>query len=260
MKIGIIGKGFVGSAIFNNLNDKACVIVYDKYKNIGKFEHILNTDMVFLCLPTLFKKNNGYDKSSIYETCDKLKKYEYNKPVILKSTIEPETTNLLCNVYNLNFVHNPEFLSAKTACEDFKNQKHIVLGKGLTCCDKSLNFVINFYKQFFPQANISICTSTESESMKIFVNSFYATKIQFFNELYDVCQKNNSNYDNIKNLMLKNEWINKMHTTVPGPDGKLSYGGLCFPKDTKALLHYMKKKKSHHKVLKSVIEEQNEMR
>ena len=48
--------------------------------------------------------------------------------------------------------------------------------------------------------------------------------------------------------MLKNGWINKMHTDVPGTDGKLGYGGACFPKDTQALCHYMNQKKTPNKV------------
>ena len=53
---------------------------------------------------------------------------------------------------------------------------------------------------------------------------------------------------------------NKMHTNIPGPDGQISYGGLCFPKDTQALLSYMNTKKSPNKVLNAVISERNEMR
>ena len=37
-----------------------------------------------------------------------------------------------------------------------------------------------FYILYYPDAKISICTSTESESMKIFLNSFYAVKIERF--------------------------------------------------------------------------------
>jgi len=60
--------------------------------------------------------------------------------------------------------------------------------------------------------------------------------------------------------MLKNNWINEMHTNIPGPDGKISYGGMCFPKDTQALVAYMNSKKSPNKVLKAVINERNDMR
>ena len=60
--------------------------------------------------------------------------------------------------------------------------------------------------------------------------------------------------------MLKNGWINPMHTNVPGPDGKLSYGGFCFPKDTNALLNHMKRMNTPHNVLQATIDERNVMR
>ena len=60
--------------------------------------------------------------------------------------------------------------------------------------------------------------------------------------------------------MLKNNWINPMHTNVPGPDGSLSYGGACFPKDTNALLQYMKNMETPHLVLENIVKERNEMR
>ena len=96
--------------------------------------------------------------------------------------------------------------------------------------------------------------------MKIFLNSFYAVKIQFFNELYLLCDKTKTNYNNILDLMLKNNWINPMHTKVPGNDGQLSYGGNCFPKDTNALLNFMKFNNSPHQVLEATIDERNKMR
>ena len=96
--------------------------------------------------------------------------------------------------------------------------------------------------------------------MKIFCNSFYASKIQLFNEYYMLCQQNGSDYNRIRDLMLKNEWINEMHTQVPGPDGKLGYGGACFPKDTNALQKYMEGVESPCDVLKSVIVSRNRLR
>ena len=96
--------------------------------------------------------------------------------------------------------------------------------------------------------------------MKIGINSFYAVKIQYFNEIYNLCNKIGISYDNVKNTMLKNNWINPMHTQVPGTDGKLSYGGMCFPKDTNALNEYLKKKECYNGVLNSTIIEHNLMR
>lgn len=160
----------------------------------------------------------------------------------------------------LHIIHNPEFLSAATAFTDFHNQKHVVLGRGSRCGDKQFENVRQLYEKNYPQAELSLCRSTESESMKSFVNTFYAVKIQFFNELYVLCQKNGTDYNTVKDMMLKNGWINPMHTSVPGRDGRLSYGGGCFPKDTNALLEHMKKQGTPHAVLEGCIKERNLMR
>ena len=161
-------------------------------------------------------------------------------------------------MYNLNIIHNPEFLTARTSDKDFAEQKHIVLGYSENI--EQLNEVIELYGENFPEAKISTCTSTESELMKIFANSFYAVKVQFFNEMYDLTNKLDSNYDTIKDLILENGWVNPMHTTVPGPDGSLSYGGACFPKDTQALYNTMLENGSICEVLGATISERNKMR
>ena len=58
LKIGICGHGFVGNAISSFFINKPGfnVLIYDKYKNINTFEIVLNTDMIFICLPTNFDK------------------------------------------------------------------------------------------------------------------------------------------------------------------------------------------------------------
>ena len=95
--------------------------------------------------------------------------------------------------------------------------------------------------------------------MKISINAFYSVKIQFFNELFAFCQEspNAMNYNIIKDMMVRNGWIAPFHMNVPGHDGKLSFGGMCFPKDTNALLQDMKRKGTAHKVLEAVILERN---
>jgi nucleotide sugar dehydrogenase len=254
MKIGILGLGFVGGSMFKSFKLKGIdCIGYDKYKKIGNFENVLDTDILFLCLPTLFdEEKNNYNKDEIIESLEKIKNYQGF--IVIKSTIEPETTDELSVKFpKLKIIHNPEFLTARTAFEDFHYQKHIVIGKGPNC--ESVDILKEFYKKNYPEAEISVCTSLESESMKIFCNSFYASKVMLFNEYYLLCQKNGSNFNTIKDLMLKNNWINPMHTNIPGPDGKLGYGGACFPKDTKALNEYMKSLYSENEVLQGVIEE-----
>ena len=266
MKIGIIGVGFVGRAMFRSFKEKEVNIFgYDKYNktiDMGPLEKSLENDVLFLCLPTLFDKNkNMYNKDAIYETCNFLNDNNYKGVVVLKSTVEPQTVNSLCDKYkNLEFAHNPEFLTARTAFHDFHNQTHIVLGRSKRCSNDNFNKLYSFYAQYYPRASITICNSNESECMKIFVNSFYATKIQIFNEFYLLCEKMGINFNNVKDIMLKNKWFTPHHTHVPGPDGKLSYGGACFPKDTSALLQTMLKNNTNCEVLKSVVKERSEMR
>ena len=235
---------------------------YDKYVDSDAWDDCLPTSIAFLCLPTLFDEaTNEYDKSCIREVCDRLAEAQYRGLVVIKSTVEPGTTEQLARTYAmLSFMHNPEFLTAVTAFEDFHNQTHIVLGKATNVEDSAYSIMKTFYAPLYPDAGFSCCTCTESESMKIYANCFYAVKVQFFNEIYALCSKSGINYEVVKDMMLKNGWINPMHTMVPGPDGQLSYGGYCFPKDTKALLNHMRRERTPHKVLEATIEERDTMR
>ena len=265
LKIGIIGLGFVGSAMMQSFTLNGCHIhaAYDKYKNggVGTLESLLECDIIFSALPTIYKESiEQYDKQPLEETLQFLKNNKFKGIFVCKSTVEPGTSNDLAEKYGIKIIHNPEFLTARTAFEDFHNQMHIVLGATSLVKPEDMDIVANFYKSYYDNAEISISTSEESESMKIFCNCFYAVKIQFFNELYATCKKNGSDYNKVREMMLKNNWINSMHTSVPGPDGKMSYGGLCFPKDTNALNHYMRRNGIPNKVLNATIEERNEMR
>ena len=256
--IGIIGVGVVGSALktFYKTTD-ITVYTYDKFKDTeGTLEECLQADIIFLCLPTLFN-GKQYNKDEIYSVCNELSEKNYLGLVVLKSTVEPGTTSDLAQRFSeLCIVHNPEFLSADTAVKDFAKQSHIVVGGPMHLT----SVLARFYRMHFPLSVITESTSVESESMKIFVNSFYAVKIQFFNELYLTCKNNGADFTKVKQMMLQNGWINPMHTDVPGKDGLLSYGGMCFPKDTSALLSYMKERKLPCSVLEATVSERNEMR
>lgn len=265
VRISVIGVGCVGEAVVKSITNKTDgydvkVVPYDKYKNIGTFENVLDTDIALLCLPTPYSNTLvSYDKSAIYSVCSQLAEHTYQGLVVIKSTVEPETCEEIAAKHNLSVCHNPEFLSAKTAYEDFHNQNHIIIGTTNTTKQAHLESLIDFYQKYYP-AKMTLCTSTESESMKIFCNNFYSVKIQFFNELYLLCQSMNVDYKKVRHMMLENGWINPMHTDVPGHDGQLGYSGLCFPKDTNALLSFMQRKGTQHQVLEAVIQERDTMR
>jgi UDPglucose 6-dehydrogenase len=287
--IGIVGLGFVGKAVQSFFAQKDCMTLrlYDKYRNIGSLQEILETDIVFLCLPTPLngstqrvdpfngsneskdsltlnwngtKVPNGYDLSALHETCLFLKQNLYNGVVLIKSTVLPQTCRMLSETYSLSIMHNPEFLTARTAERDFANQRHVVLGITYRITETQLETVKELYQTHFPQATLSVTSSDQSEAMKVFCNSFYAVKIQLFNEFYLLCQKLGFDYNETRDMMIKNGWINRMHTDVPGPDGQLSYGGACFVKDTQALLGQMLRTETPCAVLEAAVSEQRVMR
>ena len=271
MRIGIIGDGFVGSAIRKSLIENEFkynynLFIYDKYK---KEEYIslelnilLQTDILFLALPTLYNtENESYDISAIDSTLYFLSEKEYKGICLIKSTILPNTTqNYSDKFLNLRLIHNPEFLSAKTAFEDFHNQSHIVLGLSKNITQEEKNYVESFYNKFYKNAKITIMLSTESEIMKLSANSFYSIKIQFFTEIYLLSKKLNCSYESIRNGILNNGWVNPMHTQIPGSDGNISYGGACFPKDTSAFNKYLDREGILHGVLNATVNERNQMR
>jgi UDPglucose 6-dehydrogenase len=259
MRVAQIGNGFVGNALHKSFKEKGIdTIIYDKFQKIGKIEDTLDADIIFLCLPTPYVEGFGFGLGAIQENLKFLAKLNFKGICVIKSTVEPGTTRCLEGQYDLRICHNPEFLSEKTAFEDFHNQEHIVIGINEEL-ERDME-VVRLYQDLYLNAKISICKSEESEVMKLFCNNFYAMKVQIFNEFYFLCQKIGADFYEIRDLMLENDWINPMHTQVPGRDGKMSYGGHCFPKDTKALCHFMKILGSPHGILQACITERDSMR
>jgi len=261
MRVGVVGMGFVGGALYSSFYAKGQDISgFDKYKSIGKFEDILYSDIVFLCLPTLYVENHGYDLTSINETCIKLSKNDYKGLVVVKSTVEPETCKKLSAELGLFICHNPEFLTERTALEDFNNQSHIVMGFTNNVPQRMRDSLANLYEGLYPDARHSFCSSVESETMKLFCNNFYAIKVGIANEFSSLCSELSIDYNLVTEMMVGNKWISPNHLSVPGPDGRYGWGGNCFLKDTEALLKYMKEKNSPSEILEAAIKENKKIR
>ena len=262
MRIGICGYGFVGKAIGSFFTERGYIVtIYDKYKEINSFETVLDTEILFMCLPTNYDESiKSYNMAEINNTLEMLNKYGYNGVIVIKSTILPNYCHNMNNMYpSLTIVANPEFLSAKTAVEDFRNQKHVVLGY-TRLSRGSIRKLEEMYRELLGEVVITVVDANEAALIKLGCNSFYAIKIQYFTELYTLCNRLGVSYEKVKNGMLENGWINKNHTEVPGSDGKVSFGGMCFPKDIRALTGYMEELDSINGVLKGVIEERDRLR
>jgi len=271
--VGIVGIGVVGTAMFKSF--RLCginCIYYDKYAApfLNVYMSSLSSmceqcSIIFLALPSPLTAHSQdgdiYDISSIHETLRFLEDHSYDGLVVLKSTLLPRTTfDLSLRYPSIHLIHNPEFLSAKTALQDFHNQTHTLIGLTNTCTEEDINMITTFYSSFYPEMDLYFYTSTETECIKLFCNSFYATKIQFMNELYAYTMKRDMNFDRIRDGMLRQGWIHPMHTNVPGHDGKISFGGACLPKDTEALYRDMERLGLPHQVIRAVCCERDDMR
>jgi UDPglucose 6-dehydrogenase len=173
------------------------------------------------------------------------------KIVAIKSTIPPGTTNdLNKECKNISVIFNPEFLTEANFIDDFKNQNRIIIG-GSRPATTTLRQV---YSLVFPEATIVKTGSITAEMVKYFTNTFLATKVSFANEMKIVCDELGIDYDKVVEYATYDERLGKSHWAVPGPDGKLGFGGSCFPKDINALVHICKEMNIPINVISSAID------
>ena len=98
--------------------------------------------------------------------------------------------------------------------------------------------VRNLFEQRFMNRHIIETDSTTAELIKYMNNTFFATKVSIINEFKLLSDKLNANWEDALYGFASDGRIGDSHLHVPGPDGRLGYGGTCFPKDVNALLTF----------------------
>ena len=244
-RIGIVGQGYVGTAVRE---------VFSKYYETNTFDLNGNctcktlhelvdiSDIIFVCVPTPMKKDGSCDisivESVVKDINETVNCNQDGKIVAIKSTIPPGTTNDLnkeCD--NITVIFNPEFLTEANFIDDFKNQNRIIIG-GQRPASTRLRQV---YSLVFPDATIVKTGSKTAEMVKYMTNTFLATKVSFANEMFQICDMLNIDYDKVVEYATYDERLGKSHWAVPGPDGHYGFGGSCFPKDINALIKVAEK-------------------
>jgi len=246
MKIGIVGQGYVGTAVKEVFSKHYDLETYDLDKDKCSVDYLEDlvelSNIIFVCVPTPMKKDGGCD-TSIVEAIVKdindmvVSRNVSGRIVAIKSTIPPGTTNRLnkkCK--NISVIFNPEFLTEANFIDDFKNQNRIIIGGERPSTTK----LRQVYSLAFPNAKIVKTGSITAEMVKYFTNTFLCTKVSFANEMFEICEKLNIDYDKVVEYSIYDERLGKSHWAVPGPDGKLGFGGSCFPKDINALIELCK--------------------
>lgn len=240
--IGIIGQGFVGSAVYEGMKNHFEVLAYDKdvnkFSNVKSIQEVVSrSEITFLCVPTPMRKNGSCDLTIVRNALNEIAMiaaFEGQKYiVVLKSTVPPGTTEQLNSEYpNLDIVFNPEFLTEANAVDDYKNQNRIIVGGERPSSTK----VKAIFAKAFPKVPIIKTSSTIAETIKYVTNTFLAMKVSYANEIYNLCKTMNIDYDKVIEYARYDERLGNSHWSVPGTDGDFGFSGSCFPKDVQALI------------------------
>lgn len=208
------------------------IFVFDLHKGLGSKDEANRAEVVFVAVPTPFDETTGrFDGSAVD---DALRSLSGSKTVIIKSTVLPGTTDSLQAHYPQHrLLFSPEFLTESSADHDVSHPAMNILG--YTVSSKAVAPEI---MQLLARAPFErIMPAREAEFFKYLRNTFFSTKVIFFNQMYDLCEKLGFDYDAIRECAAADPWIGGEHT-VAWHKGYRGYGGKCLPKDTRAFMQF----------------------
>jgi len=232
LKIGVMGVGMVGGALKNYFEKKGIKpFLYDKGKNLGSVEEVNQTDVIFICVPTPFDKEKGFDLSFIEDACKNIKR---GKIIVIKSTVLPGVTEKLQKKYPQHkFLFNPEFLTELTADQDMQYPDRQIIGY----TKQSYNIAGDIL-QILPLAPFEkIMPATEAETVKYFGNTWFSVKVIFANQMSDLCQKLGIDYNRVMEAAAADKRIGRTHLEVFHKNYR-GYGGKCLVKDIRTLIQF----------------------
>ena len=249
MKIGIIGKGTVGKAVYEGLEylgHNMCF--FDPAYEGSSLNDVLDTDVVFVSVPTNQAPNGDCDTSIVEKVVDELNAAKYMGLIAIKSTVVPGTSEKLAKQYtNLRLCSVPEFLRAKHALSDFTDNHDLLI---IGAHEKADFAIIAAAHGKYPK-NISCVSPTEAEIVKYFNNVHHAMSVTFANITYDVCKKMGADYMNVYDAITKRDCFNSAY--LMANENMRGYGGHCLPKDTSAWNNLIKNLGLPYNLIQSVI-------
>ncbi len=245
--IGIIGKGFVGSAVAagfsasTGFDSEIRVFDIDPKKSINSLSDTVNkSEFLFVSVPTPAGKDGTIDLEPLEKCLSSISnELKDGDPIVLiRSTIIPGSSRMFQEKYNnLRIVFNPEFLTERNALFDFISQQRFILGGNLTDINPVKELLI---ARFGETTNIIETSFEAAELIKYMCNTFFATKVSFMNEMYLIAKEIDADWGTVREGFLRDGRVGVSHTNVPGHDGKLGFGGHCFPKDIQAMINFSK--------------------
>jgi len=234
MKVGIIGHGVVGKTMERALQGNE-IRVYDKFgRQDGDMNDVIGkSEVIFICLPTPTAFETGVDTSIIDAMFDDVTVWQ-GKTFVIKSTVPPGYTDSIkakyCPPGIVTF--NPEFLTEASPLDDLLASDFIILGEDATAAEQ-------VYRDAGFTCPIFYMKNREAEMVKYMSNVLGAMKIGLANELYDICQASDIDYDAVRNVVGLERRYSPGHLRVSQERG---FGGKCLPKDLLGLIRFSESK------------------
>jgi len=221
--VGIIGYGMVGKAVEYGFPNCKHLISDPAYNNTSVSDICKGEpSVIFVAVPTLTDDKGSIEHKILDNTLDEIERNEYKGLVVVKSTILPHLLE------GRDIVYNPEFLSRATSLQDFVHPPMLILG------GRRAEEVVKVYSMWsnVTTDKVFVTDIKTAAFAKYAMNSFYATKITFMNELYEAFD---GDWSELTGILKEHPWMGTHHFQVPGPDGMYGFGGPCLIKDTTAL-------------------------
>jgi len=257
-KIGIIGVGFVGSAIRDSfINAPVDLVLLDTNPTVatGTYDDLKNASAVFICVPSPQSDDGACDTSIMESVLEKL--IDFNGVIVSKVTAPPKIYEKLAEKYK-NLVYVPEFLTARNASNDYALGAFAVIGGQVLAYRNEAERIVR--KSQLSLKKVVHCGIGEASLVKYSINTFLATKVIYMNELALLAETHGYEWYDIARMINLDDRIGVSHMMVPGPDGTFGFGGMCFPKDTAALKKVSNDLNIDMSLLTAAIESNNRIR
>ena len=259
--IGVIGKGYVGSALVQGFERKGIenIRVFDPIVlPDSNITDVIECDIVFICVPTPMRRDGSIDADIVQETLVDLEHMKFGGIAVIKSTVTPIYVKLFKKEFDISIAVNPEFLTQRNADEDFLDSKWIILGGD----PDDLEVLDKFYSPMFPDALIVKVSAEAAMMAKYMCNNWFAVKVALMNEFYRIWKSLNvdGDWEDVIMAFSADDRVGPTHLEVPGPDGDFGFGGACFPKDLSALIDIACRREVVHNVLQAAWDTNKEVR